>query len=88
MVDLLDDKWEAVIHGCNHKQVMTSKEISQATEICFDPATGRMEKFLCVQRLCRRKTGFCVDSVLQKIAMAKKLTRLDNKIIKRVRCLS
>ena len=30
------------IHGCNHRQIMTSKQISEPIETRYDAATGRM----------------------------------------------
>jgi hypothetical protein len=60
------DQWETWMFGCNHKQTMTNKQISEPIETRFDPSTGRMENYY----VCRE----CADgkpTLLQNIGQGK-----------------
>ena len=58
---------------------MTSKQISEPIETHYDAATGRMKNYYVCRDCADGRAGFCMDSVLHRVAMARKLSSLEQR---------
>jgi len=45
-------KWDTVMVGCNHRQIMSEKDLAEPIEERYNPETGHKGKLLRLSRLC------------------------------------
>jgi hypothetical protein len=80
-----NDKWETIIAGCNHKKVMTSKQILlQPIETRFDPATGRMENYYVCRDCVDEKRGTVWIQYCIKLLSLESSHRLEEVVLRYV----
>jgi hypothetical protein len=74
-----NNKWCVVFSGCNHRAIMTDRELHNPIEAQFNAATLHKENAYVCPGCANNERGFCHICVLHSIHIATKLRPLDSR---------